>query len=246
MDEASKLLNESEHALREGLLSEFKDLRKHLHDKYRERLDQHNPGGAESKSKSQTEGGGKGRKKAADFNDFRWMLSALGLTAALWNSIGQHDRCELAYAEYINRVEDFYERNSAEVSNAYFMVGIYYFERDLLQKALACLLKALFIRRKEHGPESPGAADCHFNIGVIYKRLAMTDRALMHFQSALDIRRKVVGPRSIPVAEVLEQIGKFKLQMGQLQAAYDSLQECYLIRKRLYASLKGDSANSNI
>ena len=128
---AAETLEKCEVRLREGMLLEIKDIRKRLHEMYRERLDQTNPGPAETKSKSQTDGGLNKRKtKAADFNDFRWTLSALGLFASLYHSLGLHSHCENIYALYITQIEEFYEPNSAEAANAYFMVGLYYFERE--------------------------------------------------------------------------------------------------------------------
>lgn len=92
------------------------------------------------------------------------------------------------------------------------------------------------------GSSGPGAADCHFNIGIIYKKLSLGDRALQHLKLALEIRRKVVGQASLSAAVVLEQIGKFQLQKGDLKEAYDSLHECYLIRKKMLS--KNGMSNS--
>ena len=56
------------------------------------------------------------------------MLTSLGLVASFYNCLGMTRQCEDAYAEYITRIEEFYDPNSAESGNAYFMVGVYYFE----------------------------------------------------------------------------------------------------------------------
>ena len=86
------------------------------------------------------------KTKATDFNDFRWMLSSMALIASFYNSLGMQRQCENVYAEYIARIEEFYRPNSIETGNAYFNVGVYYFEQEQLQKALACFLKCLYIR----------------------------------------------------------------------------------------------------
>lgn len=56
------------------------------------------------------------------------MLSVLAILASFYNSLGMQRQSESVYAEYIMRVEEFHEPNSLEVGNAYFMVGVYYFE----------------------------------------------------------------------------------------------------------------------
>jgi hypothetical protein len=66
-----------------------------------------------------------------------------------------------------------------------------------LQKSLACFIKSLYIRKKELGSFSLGAADCHFNIAVLYKKLGIGPKALLHFQNTLDIRKKEIGSLSL-------------------------------------------------
>jgi mannose-1-phosphate guanylyltransferase len=56
------------------------------------------------------------------------MLSAIGIIASFYNSLGYQNLCEKVYVKYVSFVEEFYEQNSVETSNAYFMVGVYYFE----------------------------------------------------------------------------------------------------------------------
>jgi len=72
-------------------------------------------------------------------------------------------------------------------------------------------MKTLYIRKKDLGTVSLGAADCHYNMGILYKKLDVPERALLHFSEALSIRRKLIGPLSMPVANILEQLGKFHL-----------------------------------
>mmetsp|Transcript_10292 Transcript_10292/g.15720 ORF Transcript_10292/g.15720 Transcript_10292/m.15720 type:complete len:320 (+) Transcript_10292:1017-1976(+) len=121
-----------------------------------------------------------------------------------------------------------------EAGNAYFMVGIYYYEQEQFQKSLACFIKAHYIRRKELGAHSLGVADCHMNMGVVYKKLGFGRRALEHYETALAIRRDLVGPLSLPVAAILEQVGKYHIEeSGDLEAAHKHLQEALTIRTRL-------------
>lgn len=168
------------------------------------------------------------------FIDFKWMLSALATIAAFYNSVGNQVKCEKVYVAYVRWIEQFYGAQSLEASNCYFLVGLYYFEEQILQKSLACFIKALYIRTKELGGENhPACADCLMNMGVLYKRLGVAGRALSSLQKALEIKRDCVGHQSLPVAKVLEELGKFHLERAEYSRSYAYFQECYEIRKRI-------------
>jgi hypothetical protein len=74
------------------------------------------------------------------------MLSALGTIAAFYNAAGYQVKCEQTYVKYVQYVEKIYGHESLEASNCYFLVGLFYFEVEMLQKSLACFTKALYIR----------------------------------------------------------------------------------------------------
>lgn len=48
---------------------------------------------------------------------------------------------------YIHLIEKFYLKDSVETSNAYFLVGVYYFEVCAYNKAAACFQKSHAIRK---------------------------------------------------------------------------------------------------
>lgn len=56
------------------------------------------------------------------------MLSAMGMIASFYNCLGRQKNCEEVYVKYVSLIEEFYERDSVEAGNAYFMIGVYYFE----------------------------------------------------------------------------------------------------------------------
>lgn len=172
----------------EKICSEVKAIKNALL-KQQQRTDQFHADGQKEETTSKNTANERKNKRSLDFNDFRWMLSAMGLIASFYNCLGSQLQCEHAYMRYVQVVEDFYERESVEAGNAYFMIGVYYFEQEQLQKSLACFIKALYIRKKELGPLSLGAADCHYNIGIIYKKLRIGPRAILHYQQTLEIRR---------------------------------------------------------
>ena len=76
----------------------------------------------------------------------------MALVAALYNQCGQNNKCEEFYGKYIYWVEKFYNKDSLETSNAYFLVGLYYFEREALNKAAACFMRSHAIRKVKLGP----------------------------------------------------------------------------------------------
>ena len=57
------------------------------------------------------------------------MLQFYALVAAFHDAIGNQKRCEAAYVQYILLTEQLYSSISLESSNAYFLVGVYYFEQ---------------------------------------------------------------------------------------------------------------------
>jgi hypothetical protein len=58
-----------------------------------------------------------------------------------------------------------------DASNSYFLMGIFYFEKEYFKKSLVCFIKTLYIRRRELGEMHPSCADCLLNIGILYKKL---------------------------------------------------------------------------
>lgn len=73
-----------------------------------------------------------GYSSTPTFIDFKWMLSALATIAAFYNAIGIQSKCEKVYVNYVRWIEQFYGAQSLEASNCYFLVGLYYFEKQSL------------------------------------------------------------------------------------------------------------------
>ena len=79
-------------------------------------------------SRSMTNKSQSNSEKMFMYKDFRWVLQSFGLMASFYNAIGMQVQCEKAYVRYIQLVEQFFNNDSLETSNAYFLVGLYYFE----------------------------------------------------------------------------------------------------------------------
>jgi tetratricopeptide (TPR) repeat protein len=232
--ESVEILKEVRYRLQETIGNEVKEIKQNLVKLYIDRGENDETGKNEqSRSESHTAGGKGKSKRANSLNDLRWLLSAYGLIAAFFQALGRPRECEETYCMYVKIVEELYEPNSVEASNAYFMVGVYYFETEQLQKSLACFLKALYIRKTDHGDASQAAGEVHYNLAIVYKKLGHRDKAIEHFREALDFKRRHVGPSTFQTSDVLEVLGKYYVELGDLTPAYDCLQECYIIRKRL-------------
>lgn len=135
-------------------------------------------------------------------------------------------------------VEQFFHSDSLETSNAYFLVGIYYFEKSQTHKAVACFRKALAIRELKLSPSDVSCSDCLLNLGILYKMRGLIDHAKTHLEKALRIRKEAIGVNSLPVAAVYEELGKFYLEQESFNESSAALTECYKIRKKVYMHKK--------
>ena len=71
----------------------------------------------------------KKRGDSLNFNDFRRVLGLYAVLGNLYNAIGDQVNCEKMYIQYIKCIEKLYEPHTVEVSNCYFLIGIYYIEQ---------------------------------------------------------------------------------------------------------------------
>ena len=117
------------------------------------------------------------RKELLLYKEYRWVLQSFGLMAAFYNAMNMQVQCEKAYVRYVQIVESFFTSDSLETSNAYFLVGVYYFEQNMTHKSIACLRKALAIREVKFGPMHISCSDCLLNLGILYKLRGLTDLA---------------------------------------------------------------------
>ena len=93
--------------------------------------------------------------------------------ASLGNEVRKSE-AESYYIKYISLVQQFFDNDSLEVSNAYFLIGVYFFEKKEWKRSLCCYLKSLNSRSLCLGKDSMGVSDCHFNIAIIYKKLLIS------------------------------------------------------------------------
>ena len=109
-------------------------------------------------------------------------------------------------------------------------IGLYYYEKDNYSEALKHYLRSLEIAERTGNLRAK--SECSTNIGVIYKTIGEYDTALEYFHSALEID-KVIDHKefiSIDLANICSvHRGKWIESNSDhdLQAAYDTLRECY-------------------
>ena len=123
-----------------------------------------------------------------NFNEIRIILQAYSVMAAIYSACGNEVQCEKIYVKYIQLIEKYFNSDSLETSNAYYLVGVYYYEQQLSHKAVACFSKALAIRQKVFS-KAPGqrvmhssCADCLLNLGIMYKQRGYLANAEEAFQ----------------------------------------------------------------
>ena len=94
------------------------------------------------------------------------------MLGAFYNALGNQSKTEKCYFMYIKMIEKFYSPTSLEVSNAFFLMGVYYSEKgpNFIHKSIACFGKSLAIREKKFGNSDSSCADCLVNMGILYKK----------------------------------------------------------------------------
>lgn len=155
------------------------------------------------------------------------MLQSYSILASLFHQIGNHKRTETCYIKYIQLIERFYLKDSVETSNAYFLIGVYYFEQKLLHKAAACFQKCLAIRQLKLGRVHTGSADCLLNLGIIYKKLNFLKRAKRALSECISIRREGGSETYSQFAHALEEYGKLLLLMKDYSESFKNFKKCY-------------------
>ena len=125
-----EILLQCRRVLKDGLMVDPKDLKQRMQSIVQDKLDNQNVQKDDEKSSAYTKNNPKSYrgKKHLEFNEFKWMLSAYALVASFYCAVGNQQECQQVYAKYVKFVEEFFEKDSLEVGNAYFQLGIYFFE----------------------------------------------------------------------------------------------------------------------
>ena len=121
-----------------------------------------------------------------------------------------------------------------ETSTAYFLVGVYYHEKNINHKSIACFRKSLAIRETIFSPLHYSCADCLLNLGILYKYRGLSAQCRIHLERALKIKQECVGVASLAAAVVHEELGKFFLEEELLNESYFQLKSCYEIRRKIF------------
>ena len=167
-------------------------------------------------------------------NELKKRTNLLSILASLFYSVGDYKNCELIYVKYLKLVENNFGSNTLEISNCYFLIGVFYLQHKYHSKALACFKKSLEIRLGKLGEKHESISDCWYNMGVVYKQTTNKKfKAIQYLEKALILRKELIGEISLPCAQVLEILGKIYLEGCDYKSCLLKFQDCYNIRKKI-------------
>lgn len=166
-------------------------------------------------------------------NELKKRTNLLSILASMFYAVGDYKNCELIYVKYVRLVENNFGSNTLEISNCYFLIGVFYLQHKYHSKALACFKKSLEIRLGKLGEKHESVSDCWYNMGVVYKQTNKKFKAIQYLEKALVLRKELIGEIALPCAQVLEILGKIYLEGADYRSALVKFQDCYNIRKKI-------------
>lgn len=175
----------------------------------------------------------KGDKGTVSYEDLKNKCSVYSTLAILFTSCGDNISAEKLYVQYCKLIILNIGPGSLEASNCYFMIGLFYQEQKLLEKAIASFKKSEDIRIEAFGEDHECISDTQYNLGLLFKRKENWYKANVCLQKALAIRIKHTSDSSLSVAQVYEALGSLYILTKDFKAAYEKLNSCYKIRKNL-------------
>ena len=175
----------------------------------------------------------KGEKGSISYEELKTKCSAYSTLAVMFSSCGDNLNSEKLYVQYCKLVILHMGAGSLEASNCYFMMGLFYQEQKLIEKAIAAFRKSEDIRIEVFGEDHETIGDCQYNIGLLYKRKQNWFKANLCLQKALNIRIKHSSDSSLVVAQVYEALGSLYILMKDFKNAFEKLNLCFNIRKNL-------------
>lgn len=166
-------------------------------------------------------------------NELKKRTNLLSILASMFYAVGDYKNCELIYVKYVRLVENNFGSNTLEISNCYFLIGVFYLQHKYHSKALACFKKSLEIRLGKLGEKHESVSDCWYNMGVVYKQTNKKFKAIQYLEKALVLRKELIGEIALPCAQVLEILGKIYLEGCDYRSALVKFQDSYNIRKKI-------------
>ena len=171
-------------------------------------------------------------------NEIKKRTNLLSILASLFYAVGDYKNCEAIYVKYLKLIENNFGSNTLEISNCYFLIGVFYLQHKYHSKALACFKKSLEIRLGKLGEKHEAISDCWYNIGVVYKQTNKRNKAIDYLNKSLFLRKELIGEISLPCAQVLEILGKIFLESNDYKSCLLKFQDCYNIRKKILNNSK--------
>ncbi len=102
----------------------------------------------------------------------RKLVNLLNLISNLFYSMGDIQHSEIGYVKQVTLFELMYGSKSIEVSNQYFLMGVFYLQIKNYEKSAKCFEIAMIIRKREYKDDNEineSIADCQYNLGIVFK-----------------------------------------------------------------------------
>ena len=123
-------------------------------------------------------------------------------------------------------------------------IGTIYGKQGNYQQALEWHQKALAIKEKIWGVESPDTAVSYNNIGLIYDAQGCYQQALACYQKTLTVFEKVLGGEHPSTATAYNNIGEIYRKQNKYPQALEWHQKALVVRKKVWGVEHPDTAAS--
>ena len=104
--------------------------------------------------------------------------------------------------KYIELIENHYGHDSIMSSNAYYVLGSFYYKRGLLKKPLKCFRHAYEMRKSILGEEHSATADCMLNILVVLVDMNKYDDCIILIKQTEKLYLKLYGNMNMKVGKL--------------------------------------------
>lgn len=146
----------------------------------------------------------------------------------------KYDEAIDVYQQILEIGENIQEDYDVKIAKAYNGIGLTYYHKGSLDKAVENLLKSLDIREKKYGVNHPDVGRSCNNIGYVLYRQNKYMEALEYFYRALDIKLKVNGEKHLDTAITYNNIGLVYLENNiDIVQAYSNIRQAFDIKKQV-------------
>ena len=158
----------------------------------------------------------------------------LSTIASLFYAVGNFRAAEKVYIFYLELVESNYGINCLEMSNCYYLIGVFYLENNYLKKAITCFRRSSEIRKDKLGPEHLTVSDCYYNMAIGYCMAQKLDFAKRIAHDCLGMRLNQKGENCLSTAKVFELLGRIHREMKDYETAIQRYEKSLKIMQNVF------------